>query len=430
MRKDGHIQPLEDGAAALTHDDIVALTGLIEHPTKWGLYDRDAPKIHKTTLEEIPALFGIAAVTVLTLFLAGPAVLSGEFSSIQGLVLLFSLFGSLVALRAAARRLWRHAVPPERCLLVGNTSREPGLRAAMGTSEAAHVDLVAVVPIASWTGANGNGSIPARMLDELAIDRVIVAPGSSGGDELMFVIRALRDAGVKVSVIPDVSRLAGAAVQVDPVGGVSLLAMKRFAITRSSQAIKRTFDLVTASAIVLAVSPVLIAIAVAIKAQDGGSVFYRQRRIGRGGVEFHILKFRSMIPGAHRMREELAELNIGAQGFFKISDEDDPRVTRVGRFLRRTNLDELPQLFNVLRGEMSLVGPRPLIPEEDANIAGRYRRRLDLRPGMTGHWQVLGSSKVPLDEMVKLDYMYVSNWSLWGDLVLIARTIPLVARRD
>ncbi len=134
-----------------------------------------------------------------------------------------------------------------------------------------------------------------------------------------------------------------------------------------------------------------------------------------------------MVAGAHAMRGELADLDSGAEGFFKIAD--DPRVTRVGRWIRRTNLDELPQLFNVLRGDMSLVGPRPLVPEEDANIAGLYRRRLDLRPGITGHWQVLGSSRVPLEEMVKLDYMYVSNWSLWGDLVLIARTVPLVTRR-
>ena len=244
-------------------------------------------------------------------------------------------------------------------------------------SDAAHVELVAVVPIASWTGPGGGGRVPTRLLDELEIDRVIVAPGSSGGDELMFVIRALRDAGVKVSVIPDVSRLAGSAVQVDPIGGVSLLAMKRFAITSSSRAIKRSFDLLAASLIILVCFPLLIAIALAIRLEQPGSkVLYRQRRIGREGREFNILKFRSMFDGAHQMRAELAQLDSGAEGFFKIAD--DPRVTRVGRVIRRTNLDELPQLFNVIRGDMSLVGPRPLVPEEDANVAGLYRRRLDL----------------------------------------------------
>jgi len=393
-----------------------------------GLYDRDAPMIHKTTLEEVPTLFAAAACTVLVLFLGDNLFVGGDFGSMQGVGLLVTFFVSLVILRAGARRIWRASVPPERCLLVGNTSREPSLRGAIEMSEAAHVDLVAVVPIASWTGPNGSGRVPSRLLDELEIDRVIVAPGSSGGDELMFVIRALRDAGVKVSVIPDVSRLAGAAVQVDPIGGVSLLAMKRFAITGSSRAIKRTFDLVATTTILILASPLLLAIALAIRLEEPGSkVLYRQRRIGRHGAEFDILKFRSMVDGAHQLRAELAELDQGAEGFFKI--HDDPRVTKVGRWIRRTNLDELPQLFNVLRGDMSLVGPRPLVPEEDANIAGLYRRRLDLRPGITGHWQVLGSSRIPMEEMVKLDYMYVSNWSLWSDLVLIARTVPLVMRR-
>jgi lipopolysaccharide/colanic/teichoic acid biosynthesis glycosyltransferase len=153
-------------------------------------------------------------------------------------------------------------------------------------------------------------------------------------------------------------------------------------------------------------------------------VFFRQERIGRGGRSFELLKFRSMVADAEQRKADLVGHNQAAEGFFKIAD--DPRITRVGRVLRRTNLDELPQLLNVVRGEMSLVGPRPLIPQEDKRVVGWHRRRLELTPGITGHWQVLGSSRVPLDEMVAIDYLYVANWSLWTDLKLLLRTIPHV----
>jgi lipopolysaccharide/colanic/teichoic acid biosynthesis glycosyltransferase len=265
------------------------------------------------------------------------------------------------------------------------------------------------------------------MLGRLGVDRVIFGPGALTGDEQMIVIHELRDVGAKVSVIPDASRLIGASVESDVLGGMTLLGMRRFGITRSSQIIKRSFDIAVSSLMLLLLSPVLFAIAIAIRVDNPGApIFYRQRRIGREGRSFSMIKFRTMDPDSHGRRESLRELDRGADGLFKIPD--DPRATKIGRRLRRHNLDELPQLVNVLRGEMSLVGPRPLIPEEDSSVPASYRRRLSVRPGITGHWQVLGSARVPLDEMVKLDYLYVANWSLWGDIVLIARTVPLIAR--
>jgi lipopolysaccharide/colanic/teichoic acid biosynthesis glycosyltransferase len=152
-------------------------------------------------------------------------------------------------------------------------------------------------------------------------------------------------------------------------------------------------------------------------------VFFRQRRVGHHGEIFEMLKFRSMYEDAEHRRSELLALNE-SEGLFKI--RNDPRVTWVGRWLRKSNLDELPQLLNVLKGEMSLVGPRPLIPEEDASIVGWRRRRLEVLPGMTGHWQVLGASRVPLDEMVTIDYLYIANWSLWRDVKCLLRTAACV----
>jgi lipopolysaccharide/colanic/teichoic acid biosynthesis glycosyltransferase len=190
--------------------------------------------------------------------------------------------------------------------------------------------------------------------------------------------------------------------------------------------LKRAFDATCATLALIVLCPMMIAIAIAIKLDSAGPVLFRQRRIGCNGEPFEVFKFRSMIDGADQRKSELADLNE-AEGLFKITR--DPRITRVGHYLRLWNLDELPQLFNVLRGDMSLVGPRPLIPEEDEMILGAYRRRLDIPPGMTGHWQILGSWRIPLDEMMTLDYLYVANWSLWRDIKLLGQTIPYVLRR-
>ncbi len=157
-------------------------------------------------------------------------------------------------------------------------------------------------------------------------------------------------------------------------------------------------------------------------------MFFKQRRVGRANREFQMLKLRTMVDGADAMKADLAHLNEVPGGtMFKI--DLDPRVTPVGRFLRASSLDELPQLINVLRGEMSLVGPRPLVPEEDDNVIGWHRARLELTPGLTGPWQVMGRNQIPFHEMVKLDYLYVSEWSLWNDITLLLRTLPVVLGR-
>jgi lipopolysaccharide/colanic/teichoic acid biosynthesis glycosyltransferase len=196
---------------------------------------------------------------------------------------------------------------------------------------------------------------------------------------------------------------------------------------RLSLAIKRAFDLTLSLLTLIVLTPLLIAIAVAIKLDSPGPVLYRQRRVGRGSGMFEMLKFRTMVDGAHSQRHELGHLNECEDGLFKVSE--DPRVTRVGRLLRATSLDELPQILHVVTGTMSLVGPRPLVPEEDMLIMGEHRRRLELRPGMTGPWQVAGASEVPIREMVKLDYDYVVGRTLTEDLKLLLGTVPHVVRR-
>jgi lipopolysaccharide/colanic/teichoic acid biosynthesis glycosyltransferase len=185
-------------------------------------------------------------------------------------------------------------------------------------------------------------------------------------------------------------------------------------------------DLAGASALLIAAAPLMAAIAVLVRCTSHGSALFRQQRIGRDGRPFEVLKFRTMVSGADRLRAALLA-DSHDPGWLLL--DDDPRVTRLGRLLRRSSLDELPQLFNVLRGEMSLVGPRPLIVEEDCRLGGWHRARVDLLPGITGSWQVLGRTRIPFDEMLRLDYLYVTNWSLWGDVRLILRTIPAVLSR-
>ncbi len=195
----------------------------------------------------------------------------------------------------------------------------------------------------------------------------------------------------------------------------------------AARAIKRSVDLLFSVLALILLSPLLLLIAIAIKLESPGPVLFRQRRMGRHGDDFGMLKFRTMVDGADAEKQKLMHLNEAGGGLFKING--DPRVTRVGKLLRSTSLDELPQLWNVIRGEMSLVGPRPLVTEEDALISGAHRRRLELRPGLTGVWQVAGASQVPLDEMCELDLAYVENWSPWGDLGLMIRTVPHVIFR-
>jgi lipopolysaccharide/colanic/teichoic acid biosynthesis glycosyltransferase len=215
------------------------------------------------------------------------------------------------------------------------------------------------------------------------------------------------------------------------VEGLPLLTVQPPRLSRAAAYTKRAIDVSLAAIGLVALSPLLLGIAVAIRATSSGPVLFRQVRVGHRGEVFRITKFRTMYRDAEQRKAEVAHLNRhvapgGDPRMFKIPD--DPRVTRVGRFLRRTSLDELPQLIDVLTGCMSLVGPRPLIPDEAAHVESWHRRRLDLRPGITGPWQVLGRSSIPFEEMVRLDYMYVTHWSLWEDVRLLVRTVPTILR--
>src|SRR3989442_5553774 len=209
-------------------------------------------------------------------------------------------------------------------------------------------------------------------------------------------------------------------------GVLTLVGVRSFGLTSSSSAIKRMFDIAASALMLFLLTPLMVLISLIIKLDSRGPALFHQTRIGQGGRPFQMIKFRTMVQGADARKPELASLNE-TDGLFKISE--DPRVTRAGRLLRRTALDELPQFWNVLRGDMSIVGPRPLVVDEDERIVGWHRGRLQLMPGMTGHWQGLGAGRIPLEEMMTIDYLYIANWSLWADIKIICRTVPYVLGR-
>ncbi len=398
-----------------------------------GLYDRDEHLLHKTTLDEVPRLLGAATATVLALFLADGTLIDGVLSRGEIATAWVTLFVLLVVLRALARTIGSRITAPERCLFVGDGPSAADFREKLATSRSVNAELVGWVSAGSAAEADLNGSEASVLADrvrgllgEREVHRVVVGPGPSHPSELIESIRRMAGRRVKVSVLPDVSRFVSPSIELDRLNGITLLGLSRLEVTRSSHAVKRLFDLCGSCAALVVCAPVMLAVAIAIRIDSPGSALFRQLRAGRHGEPFEMLKFRSMYAGADEEKATLRHLNE-AHGVFKI--EDDPRITRVGRVIRRLHLDELPQLVNVLRGEMSLVGPRPLPLDEDRRIEGWHRRRLDLRPGITGPWQVLGSARVPTSEMVELDYQYVADWSLWNDIRLLFWTVGHVVGR-
>ncbi|MBW8750789.1 MAG: sugar transferase [Propionibacteriales bacterium] len=260
---------------------------------------------------------------------------------------------------------------------------------------------------------------------EMNVDGVIVAGGSySSAADLRRLGWALQGLELDMLVIPSLTDIAGPRVHMRHVAGLPFVQVEEPQSDRAGGWAKRTFDVVLAGGGILVLSPLLLLVALLIRLQDGGSVLYRQRRVGANGAEFDMIKFRSMVVDAESRLDELAHANEHDGVLFKI--REDPRVTRVGRFIRKYSIDELPQLFNVLRGEMSLVGPRPPLVNEYERYEQDTHRRLLVRPGMTGLWQVSGRADLPWSEAVRLDLYYVDNWSMVIDLVIMIKTVKAV----
>ena len=395
-----------------------------------GLYRRDELVLAKRTLDDAPAVFQAATLTTVITVLVESALVSTPIGAQQMGAALLALTVLTLSCRVVARACARRFSPPERCLLIGDSATARRLAGQFERRDLAKAVLVG--RLAPRRRDTPDGSLIGLFAElrgvvrDYDIHRVIVEGDPDGQEEVMEALRTAKGLGIRVSLLPRMFEVVGSSVAFDYIGGLTLLGVQRFGLSRASRRVKRAFDIAGAAVALVVLAPLMAAIALAIRCTSPGPILFRQIRVGRDGQAFVMLKFRSMEHDADRHKEALLDLNE-ADGLFKIAE--DPRITRVGRLLRRASLDELPQLFNVLVGEMSLVGPRPLVVDEDRRIQGWRRRRLDLTPGMTGHWQVLGSARIPMAEMVTIDYLYVANWSLWGDVKILLQTVPVVLRR-
>ena len=401
-----------------------------------GLYDHDANQIHKSTLNEFPAILHSVALGAGVIFLVGPPLTGIAVDRTQVVVFALAAVALLPAGRTLARSFVRRRYPPERALIVGSGSvarlvvRKLRAHPEYGVSVVGAVDVTADNRPHEADDYELLGDLERlrELSEELRVERVVIAFSSISHERLLDAIRVCKALNLKITVVPRLFEVIGSSVEIDQIEGMTMLGLRGLSRTRSTLMLKRAIDLAVSGVGLLLVAPLLVLIALAVKLSSPGPVFFSHERIGRGDRRFQLHKFRTMMEGADELKDDLLHLNEAAYPMFKIAE--DPRVTRVGGFLRRTSLDELPQLFNVLRGEMSLVGPRPLVPHEDDHVIGWHRSRLDLTPGLTGPWQVMGRTSIPFEEMVKIDYLYVADWSLWNDIKLLVRTAPVVLRRS
>jgi exopolysaccharide biosynthesis polyprenyl glycosylphosphotransferase len=322
---------------------------------------------------------------------------------------------------AVTRDLFRVAGVRRRAVLVGEGEGVAQLRRTLGSGRSGiEYEFVGSVPA-------GDEEALAATLAGTQVDELIVADSGLSEQQLLDVVELAHRRAVKVRVAPKTTELLVERGQYVPGQGVPLFELRPPVFAGTDWVVKRGFDLIVGSLVIVVGLPLWLLIAAAIELTSKGPVFYADRRIGLGEREFGMLKFRTMRTGAAALQSELEQRNEADGPLFKI--RDDPRVTPVGRALRRLSLDEIPNIVNVLRGEMSLVGPRPLPLRDYALLEQWHRKRYLVLPGMTGLWQISGRSSLSFDDLVRLDFYYLENWSIWLDITILVKTIPAVLRR-
>ncbi len=403
-----------------------------------SLYDRDEERSDHSTVDDIFGVFQVVTIGTWS-FLAITHLAGLPHPTVPRLVIFWLTAVVLVPLLRAAIRVVgrRHPAYVQNVIIVGSGDVAQLLDSKIRQHPEYRLDVVGFVDSSRGGPANGTshlellgatGDLP-KLVRTHSAHRVVIAFSGDSDEQTLEVIRELQDSNVQIDIVPRLFEVLGTNAQLHTIEGVPLVGLPAPRLSHSAKFLKRTLDLVGAIAGLILLSPLFAITALCIKLETRGPVFFRQVRMGAGEQPFRVFKFRTMVNDAEQLKGDVAHLNMHVNDdprMFKVPN--DPRVTRVGAFLRRTRIDELPQLFNVISGEMSVVGPRPLILDEDQYVVRWARCRLKLKPGMTGLWQVLGASDIPFDEMTKLDYLYVTNWSLREDLRLILLTLPALAR--
>jgi exopolysaccharide biosynthesis polyprenyl glycosylphosphotransferase len=407
----------------------------------YGLYDRDESRANHTTADDVLGVFHL--VTIVSWLLVAGAYLTGVANPAFTKVVTFWLVAVplVTLLRAAARSVCRTRIAyVQNAVIVGAgdvgqlVARKILQHPEYGINLVGFVDDQPKEPVPGLERLTllGAQADLEQILRELDVERVIIAFSNEPFERTVDLVRSLHDVDVQVDVVPRLFDLVSPSTQIHTLEGIPLLGIPLLQLSRSSKLFKQTMDVLLAAVGLIALAPLFGLLACVIKLDSRGPVFFRQVRMGGDGTPFRIFKFRTMVNDAEERKAALRSLNKHAEPgsdsrMFKVPN--DPRVTKVGVFLRRYSLDELPQLLNVLKGEMSLVGPRPLILDEHRHVSEWARKRMNLKPGITGLWQVLGRSDIPFEEMVKLDYLYVTTWSVWQDCRLLFRTVPAVLAR-
>jgi len=334
------------------------------------------------------------------------------------------------AYESASLELMRAAGIRRRVVLVGRGESLVRLRHSLATARGGlGYEFVGAVTDHAAPGLRLLGSraeLP-RVLDETTPDEVILAEADFDERAVLEIVDQAHRQGIKVRLAPDATEILVQRGEYVPGQGAPLFELRPPVLTGWDWAVKRAFDIVVAAFVLVIGLPFWLAIAAAIKLDSRGPVLFRDHRVGVGEREFAMLKFRTMVADAADLQPALEAENEAGGALFKI--RDDPRVTRVGRFLRRFSLDEIPQIGNVLKGEMSLVGPRPLPLRDYRLLEDWHRRRYAVLPGMTGLWQISGRSGLTFDDLVRLDFTYLENWSIWLDISVLVKTIPAVITR-
>jgi exopolysaccharide biosynthesis polyprenyl glycosylphosphotransferase len=318
-----------------------------------------------------------------------------------------------------------------RALLVGERESIAHLQRTLGFTRGdidyEFVGALADGPLATDLPVLGSLDALPGVLEARRVDEIIIADSNFGEDELLELVDRAHNAGVKVRIAPKTTELLRQRAEYVPGSGVPLFELRPPVFVGVDWTVKRAFDITVSVLVIVLGSPLWLLSAAAIKLSSRGPVFYRDRRIGLNEREFGMQKFRTMYADAAARQRELEAANEAGGALFKI--RSDPRVTPVGRLLRRLSIDEVPQVLNVLRGEMSLVGPRPLPVRDFTLLEDWHRKRYLVLPGMTGLWQISGRSSLSFDDLVRLDFYYLENWSIWLDISILAKTVPAVLSR-
>ena len=415
---------------------LAALVGWVTLFTIYGLYERQSATIAASTFDETATMLNALMAGSLVMLLTGQGLekwldLKVYSPSEAVMFLAFALALVPTGRWVLRNRLLHGVVRARRALIIGAGPAGRLLESKIAAHKDYNLEVIGFLDDAAvGSDVLGGHADLTRLVDEHEVDWVVLAGADASAhyDETLDMVRRVRRPDVHLAIVPTYFELFASNATIEDLQGIPVVSLPPMRLSRSARVLKRGFDLTASVLGLLAISPILIAAAIAIKLDSRGPVFFRQVRNGRNGVPFKIIKFRSMVDGAEGQRFELAHLNqMGDGPLFKM--DGDPRITRVGAFLRKWRIDELPQLLNVVRGEMSLVGPRPFVVHEADQITGWAGRRLEAQPGMTGVWQVLGGNDLSFEEMVKLDYVYTTNWSLWWDIKILFQTVPVVIGR-